>query len=41
MSFFVRHTASSTRSYPRTMVVLGFVLLSGVAQLQTVVNLHP
>jgi hypothetical protein len=41
MSFFARRTTSGTRSFPRTIAVLGFVLVSGLAQLQTVVNLHP
>ena len=41
MSFLVRLAKSRTRSFPRTAAVAGFLLLSGAAQLQTLVNLHP
>ncbi|HST83346.1 MAG TPA: hypothetical protein VLL08_16560 [Kineosporiaceae bacterium] len=41
MSLFVRHTATGTRRFPRTTAVFGFVLFSGLAHLQTLVNLNP
>lgn len=41
MSRFARPARSRPRSFPRTTAVLAFLLASGLAQLQTVVNLHP
>jgi hypothetical protein len=41
MSFFVQRTAAETRRFPRTLAVVGFILLSGLAHLQTLVNLNP
>ena len=45
MSLFARRTVAGSRSFPRcfprTVAVIGFLLISGVAQVQTVVNLHP
>ena len=40
MSFYLRQAVSGTRRFPRTMAVFGFLLISGVAHLQTLVNLH-
>ena len=41
MSESVYRVAARTRSFPRTLVVVGFLMVSGLAQLQTVVDLHP
>ena len=41
MNFLARTALSRTRSFPRVTAVAGFLLISGLAQLQTVVNLHP
>ena len=41
MSFFVRQAAARTRAFPRTVAVAAFVVVSTVAQVQTLVNLHP
>ena len=37
----MRRALTRTQSFPRTTAVIGFLVFSGAAQLQTLVNLHP
>lgn len=41
MRFYMSAVAPAARSFPRTTVVLAFLAISAMAQLQTVVDLHP
>jgi len=41
MSFFVRQATARIRAFPRTVTIAAFVVVSSVAQVQTLVNLHP
>ena len=41
MSFSVRQAVSGARRFPRILAVFGFMVISGLAQLQSLVNLNP